>query len=212
MLDIILRPLKDVVVDPLILLLKNLKVSPNVFTLLSGLCGLIGVYYSTVQMQWHSLVFFLLTRLLDGIDGAYARATNQCTEFGGYLDIIVDFTIYGLIPIGVTMGTPEGQEPAWVAMGVLLNTFFVNAAGLFFLSALIEKNQNAKRKYGDKKELTTVSMPPALIEGTESYIFFGLMILFGDNGFIQASLYWLFSLGVTITILQRLWWAYKNLD
>jgi phosphatidylglycerophosphate synthase len=36
---------------------------------------------------------FLLTRLLDGIDGAYARATNQCTEFGGYLDIVVDFTV-----------------------------------------------------------------------------------------------------------------------
>lgn len=61
---------------------------------------------------------FLLTRLLDGIDGAYARATNQCTEFGGYLDIVVDFTvrirkiillqIYGLIPLGVTMGTPKG--------------------------------------------------------------------------------------------------------
>lgn len=43
-----------------------------------------------------SLIFFLLTRLLDGIDGAYARATNQCTEFGGYLDIVVDFTVCAL--------------------------------------------------------------------------------------------------------------------
>ena len=25
--------------------------------------------------------------------GAYARATKQCTKFGGYLDIIVDFTV-----------------------------------------------------------------------------------------------------------------------
>ena len=99
---------------------------------------------------------FLLTRLLDGIDGAYARATNQCTEFGGYLDIVVDFTvtiayynlndiqIYGLIPLGVSMGTPKGQEPQWIACVFLEVTFFVNAAGLFFLSALIEKNQNAK--------------------------------------------------------------------
>ena len=55
--------------------------------------GLIGVWYSIEQKPWHSLAFFLLTRLLDGIDGAYARATNQCTEFGGYLDIIVDFTV-----------------------------------------------------------------------------------------------------------------------
>ena len=39
MLDIFLRPIKDIIVDPLILGLKYLKVSPNVFTLLSGLCG-----------------------------------------------------------------------------------------------------------------------------------------------------------------------------
>ena len=42
---------------------------------------------------------FLLTRLLDGIDGAYARATNQCTEFGGYLDIVVDFTVRTMVII-----------------------------------------------------------------------------------------------------------------
>jgi hypothetical protein len=49
-----------------------------------------------------------------------------------------------LIPLGVTMGTPKGQEPAWIALVILEVTFFVNAAGLFFLSALIEKNLNAK--------------------------------------------------------------------
>jgi len=47
-------------------------------------------------------------------------------------------------------------------------------------------------------------MPPALVEGTESYILFGLMILLGEDGFYQAVLYWVFALGVTITILQRL--------
>lgn len=59
----------------------------------SLLIGLVGVYCSIQLWQWESFVMFLLTRLLDGIDGAYARATNQCTEFGGYLDIVVDFTV-----------------------------------------------------------------------------------------------------------------------
>ena len=77
-------------------------------------------------------------------------------------------------------------------MVILEITFFVNAAGLFFLSALIEKNSKAKvsflrvmkflqKNYGNKKELTTIKMPPALIEGTESYVFFGLIILLGDS-------------------------------
>ena len=60
-------------------------------------------------------------------------------------------------------------------------SFFVNAASLFMLSALIEKNVNAAKKYGDKKEITTLKMPPALIEATESYILFALMILLPEH-------------------------------
>ncbi len=113
------------------------------------------------------------------------------------------------------------SNDAWIALVVLEVTFFVNAAGLFFLSALIEANKNAQvrtifsieislqKKYGEKKEVTTVRMPPALIEGTESYVFFSLMIMFCEY---QVYFYWAFALGVTITILQRLQWAYRNLD
>mgnify|MGYP002634985988 FL=1 len=75
---------------------------------------------------------------MDGIDGAYARMTDQCSDFGGYLDICIDFTIYGLVPIGVTAGDPTNE--AWLALSLMEVSFFVNAAGLFMLSALIEKN------------------------------------------------------------------------
>ena len=68
-------------------------------------------------------------------------------------------------------------------MSVLLEvTFFVNAAGLFFLSALIEKNTKTKQAYmkKGKKEQTTLLMPPALIEGTEALVLFVLSILFSE--------------------------------
>ena len=42
----------------------------------------------------------------------------------------------------MTLAHPSNE--AWIALVVLEITFFVNAAGLFFLSALIEKNANAK--------------------------------------------------------------------
>ena len=77
-------------------------------------------------------------------------------------------------------------------------TFFVNAAGLFFLSALIEKNAAARKVYADKKEVTTLKMPPALIEGTESLILFAAIILFPEA---QLYLYSIFAIGVTITIV-----------
>lgn len=156
--------------------------------------------------------------------------TNQTSDFGGYLDILVDFTIYGLIPVAACAGSPSLH--CAVSSGLLEVTFFVNAAGLFMLSAILakrgtsgqhKKNEDSgedakkkknwpKKKKGNKeagqdendededkkneksdekdekkdvkakrdmsKELTTVNMPPALMEGFESMIlFFGIIIL-----------------------------------
>lgn len=56
----------------------------------------------------------------------------------GYLDILVDFTVYGLIPVGIVYGNPSDSK--WLILSLLLVTYFVNSAGLFYLSAIIEKN------------------------------------------------------------------------
>ena len=92
-------------------------------------------------------------------------------------------------------------------MGILEVTFFVNAAGLFFLSALIEKSANAKKEY-KQKDITTVKMPAALIEGAETLILFSFIILFPKY---MTELYILFASGVIITIIQRAIWAKKHL-
>ncbi len=111
---------------------------------------------------------------------------------------MVDFTFYGLIPLAVTTAYPS--ELARQLAVLLEATFFVNAAGLFFLSALIEKNQSAQLHYSKtvKKEVTTLKMPPALMEGTESLTLFALILLFSEY---QIYLYSVFIVGVTITIL-----------
>ena len=178
MFDIYMRAVKDAIVQPFLVFVKRQTFSPNYITALSGVLGLIGVAFSALDQRYISFVFYVLGRIFDGLDGAYARLTNQSTDFGGYFDIIVDFTCYGMIPLGVTAAYPEYK--AWVMLVYLEVTFFVNAAGLFFLSALIEKNAAAKKNYKDKKEVTTLKMPPALIEGTESIILFGAIILFPE--------------------------------
>ena len=133
---------------------------------------------SAQDQRYTSFALYVFSRILDGLDGAYARLTKQQTDFGGYFDILVDFTCYGLIPLGVTAAHPDYHS--WIALVYLEVTFFVNAAGLFFLSALIEKDAVVRKKFFSKKELTTLTMPPALIEGTESLILFGAIILFPE--------------------------------
>ena len=146
MFDIYLRHLKDFIADPISRALANLKgfgVTPNHFTAVSGIFGLLSVYISAMQPERTglALILFMLNRAFDCLDGAYARMTNQSSDFGGYFDIIVDFTIYGLVPVAVSAGNPDNT--AFAMMGLLEVTFFVNAAGLFFLSALIDKNKAA---------------------------------------------------------------------
>ena len=207
MIDIYMRNLKDAIVRPFITLVEKQTFSPNYITLGSGVIGVIGILCSTQDWRYTALIVGILGRILDGLDGAYARLTNQTSDFGGYLDILVDFTCYGLCPLGVTIAHPHLWN--WITCVLLEVTFFVNAAGLFFLSALIEKNANAKKEYEkDKKEVTTLKMPPALIEGTESLAFFFLIIMFCEY---IAIWFTLFALGVTITILQRIHWASKHL-
>ena len=172
-----MRKIKDAVVAPLTRVLERQTFSPNYITIASGIVGLIGIFFSAMGQRYVAFPFCLFGRILDGLDGAYARLTKQTSDFGGYLDIIVDFTIYGLTPLGVIVAQPSFG--AWVALVILEVTFFVNAAGLFFLSALIEKNAHVKKEYEkDKKEVTTLKMPPALIEGAESLILFACIVLF----------------------------------
>lgn len=54
----------------------------------------------------------------------------------------------------------------------MLGAFFVNTAGFFMLSAIIDK-KNSDHTH----EVTTVRMPATLIEGFEAFVFFTLMIL-----------------------------------
>ena len=51
-----------------------------------------------------------LNRFLDGMDGVVARATKTSSDFGGYLDIVVDFTVYGVVPLGIVLGHPTAQR------------------------------------------------------------------------------------------------------
>ena len=108
MFDVYLRNFKDVLSAPIVSLISNLsakKVHPNSITLISGVFGLVSVYFSAFNASGCAFLFWFLNRFFDGVDGAYARDEPRTSSFGGYLDILIDFTIYGLIPVAVTAGS-----------------------------------------------------------------------------------------------------------
>ena len=199
MFDEQLRGVKDGVFDPLAQLLQS--VSPWFFSAAGLLVGLLAA--AALWQQQYALGFGLwfLNRVFDGLDGAVARQCGKQSDFGGYLDIIVDFVVYAAIPVGLAVG--RGETAVYLALIFLLSSFYINGASWMYLAAILEK-----RKLAHSNRLTTIAMPTGLIGGVETIIFYTAFMFF------PSYLVWLFvlmGLLVLITIGQRLVWARHHL-
>ncbi|MEC8095437.1 MAG: CDP-alcohol phosphatidyltransferase family protein, partial [Pseudomonadota bacterium] len=75
------------------------KISANQITIFGLLLG-VGCFLAIItNAMTAALTFLALNRLADGLDGAVAR--NQTpSDLGAYLDIVSDFMLWSLLPIG----------------------------------------------------------------------------------------------------------------
>ena len=200
MFDILLRPLKDKLLDPFAKTVGRVF-SPNVVTLISLLIGAASVAAVAFGYLGTGLILWLLNRITDGLDGAVARVTDNSSDLGGYIDIMADFIIYATLPIAFALQSP--LEGVLTAATILIAAFYINAGAWMYLSALLEKRGRAS-----SREVTSVTMPEGLIGGTETVIFFTLFFL------LPQYLVFLFYLMAALTLIaaaQRLMWAVKKL-
>lgn len=197
-----MRQVKEAAFRPFALWFR--KVPPVLLTLISLLFGLLAFGALVNQLVWLAFIAWFLNRVFDALDGGVARLQGSQSDFGGYLDILVDFVVYALIPIGLVLGQPS--TTGFVALTVMLATFYVNAASWMYLSAIFEKRAAGAQAQGEQ---TSVTMPSGIIGGTETIIFYTVFIV------LNQWYIWLFGLMtilVAITIVQRLIWAARNLD
>ena len=195
MFDITLRQWKDVVIDPLALLIPR-WISPNQLTFLAFICGLSACLATAKQSSSITcLNFWLLNRLLDCLDGAVARQRGVASSVGGFWDLLSDFIIYSLIPISVAIGVQNGKSMVavdWLGVTLLEASFHVNNFILFYAAAVAAQR--------DSKELTSVTMRPAIIEGFESGLIFTGMMAYPSQ---INNLTWFMAIAVTVGIIQR---------
>ncbi|MFA5368554.1 MAG: CDP-alcohol phosphatidyltransferase family protein [Candidatus Paceibacterota bacterium] len=78
-----------------------LPITPNQYTLLSGVMAIISAYFIVKELFWWAIAFFLIASFLDFVDGAVARAKDQSTKVGAYLDTIFDRYVEGIILFGL---------------------------------------------------------------------------------------------------------------
>lgn len=202
MLDRSLRPVKDRLLEPAAALIAR-RMSADVVTGTSLTTSLVAAGLAASGRYWIGLAAWLVGRVLDGLDGPVARRRGEASDLGGYLDMLADTVGYAAVPVGVAVGVDD--RSTWVAVAVLLGLFFVNAISWSYLAAVLEKRGAGAATTG---EATTITMPPALIEGSETVVLFSLFVA------LPGWASWIFALMaalVAVNVAQRLAWAGRAL-
>lgn len=191
MFDAKLRPLIDPPLNALGRRIAALGIGANSVTMAGMIVGL-GAGVMIAQGYFVAgLALILLSRMLDGLDGAVARAT-RITDFGGYLDIVADFAFYVAVPVGFAFAS-AGNMP----FALLLVASFT-LTGISFLSfAVIAAKRGLETiDHGQKSFFYNTG----LAEGAETILAFILMCLFPAYFALIASVYATLCL---LTVIQR---------
>ena len=155
-------------------------VSADGLTVTGFLCGLAAAAAIASDATLLALIPLGLSRLLDGLDGAVARATRK-TDRGGYLDITLDFAFYGAVPLAFALR--DGADAR--AAAVLLFAFYVNGASFLAFAAVAARRGMATTRRGEK----TIYFTAGLAEGTETIAAFVAMCLWPAAFALIASIF-----------------------
>ena len=191
MFDAKLRPLIDPTLNRMGTALARRGITANQVTVAGAICGALAGVAIGLGQPLIGLGLILASRLLDGLDGAIARA-SQPTDFGGYLDIVCDYVFYLAVPLGFGFAAPENLPYALA----LVAAFTLTAVSFLAYAALAAKRGVETQAHGPKSFFYSTG----LAEGAETILAFVLMCLL--PGLVPAVAAVFTGLCV-LTVIQR---------
>ena len=191
MFDAKLRPLIDPPLNAIGRTLAGVGVTANALTFTGLALGLGGAAAIALGHLGWGLGLIIANRLLDGLDGAVARARGP-SDLGGYFDIVADFAFYVSIPLGFGILAPANTLPALV-----LTASFVLTGVSFLAFAVIAAKRGAQTDAHGRKSFFYST---GLAEGAETIAVFIAMCAapawFGAIAYAYAAL-------CVLTVVQR---------
>ena len=201
MFDPVITPLTRKILEPAAGGLVKRNISADQVTVSGFLIGLLAVPALAFEFYTVALLFILLNRLADGLDGAVARQTQQ-TDAGGYLDIVLDFTFYSAVVLGFLLAEPTQNA---VAAGVLMVTFMGTGSTFLAFAGIAAKRGIENLDYPNK----SLHYMGGLTEGFETILAFVLFCLWPQH-FVMLA--YVFATACWLTALTRLYSGYRTLQ
>jgi phosphatidylglycerophosphate synthase len=175
---------------------SKLGPSPNQYTLNSIVFGIFCFVSLIFKNFVLALIFFLISAILDFIDGAVARYSGKVTKVGAYLDTISDRFVEGLIFLGL--------------LSLPLSKFIFEAKYWIFLSFFGSLMTTYAKAAAKEKELVVQELKKGFFGRGERMILFSITFflgIFNQNLMIYPiSLLAIFS---NLTAIQRIILALK---
>ncbi|NIO21825.1 MAG: CDP-alcohol phosphatidyltransferase family protein [Candidatus Aenigmarchaeota archaeon] len=169
----------------------KLGLSPNQWTFLTLIPTIVSFYFLVQRDFLLAALFFLLSSFMDWIDGSVARVTGKTTNFGAYLDSIMDRYVEFIIALGFLFANLPGfylPIEFWIL--------------LYIFGSLMTTYSKAAAK---EKDLVDKEVKGGLLERAERLIllFFGMLLAYLSPLYLT---YIIVILGIltNITAFQRM--------
>ena len=172
--------------------LKPLPLHPNDITLLSVVFAAAGAWF-VYQQSLLGPILFLLSFLVDGLDGALARAKNLSSAFGAYLDGTCDRVVefFALLPLLLS------PLPGLLIPSLL--TLFFGSCMTAFSKAYADHREAVEHKKSAK--LSTLMPRTERVIG----IWVSLVLFVQGRNDLLIPLLWILAAG---SILSFIWLQY----
>lgn len=181
MLDAVIRPHINKPLAAAAKVAIRLGITADAATALGFALGMTAAALVAAQFYWPALIFLIISRLLDGLDGAIARETRM-TDLGGFLDISLDFIFYASVVFAFALADPERNALA----AAFLTTSFMAPAATFLGFAIFAAKRGISTEIRGAKSLYYLG---GLTEGFETILTLCLMCAFPDWFAVFAVIY-----------------------
>lgn len=208
MLDRPVRALLDRPVGALAAALDRPGITPDGLTVAGLVLGLGSAVAAALQLWALALALWLISRVVDGLDGALARRRradgrqSSDSEAGGFLDITADFVVYGATVLGVALGVTAAYDAPWQPFAAVLLAYYVNGAAFLAFSSIAERTG---RRIDDGRSLSFLGR---IAEGTETIVVHSLWLIVPFWAW-QLAVVWAVFVGVSA--VQRMVAGYRAL-
>lgn len=142
--------------------IKNISSKPNLYTVWSGVCGILGCPAVYNGYIWFGILLFFISGFLDMLDGYVARKTGQSSPVGTVLDIVADRLVEFSIIFSIYLMDVESNGMYCLLM---LGSVLVCVTSFLVVGMFSENNSEKSFYYS-----------PGLIERSEAFLFFFIML------------------------------------